>query len=270
MKRNQHNDHHRVEDFVKTSRSKRSIHNDFPYRGRPNTDYGRRKRIFEVMHSMADRIRNRRKRMMSPYEVEYQRILKRDNRDTMDVDRAYAKYYEKLSAKYRNYVKNLLGVPKNPSTSANNDGGRRTHSEDRPQNAYNNPETFTRYRATHKSRVGVSDGNPLNEEENEDARIKPPIALPSINDPVRQNRFMLQNESMSNHYPSSLHFSETNSMPKHTFSTNLELPELAEQLKRQNLTAMIAHLNSQIVRKKRDADEPKNCKINCHIKFRIF
>lgn len=258
----QHNDHQRVEDFVKTSRSKRSIHNELSYRGRPNTDYGRRKRIFDMMHSMAGRIMNRRKRMMAPLESEYQRILKRDSRDTMDVERAYAKYYEKLSAKYRNYVKNLLGVPKNPS-SGNNEGRRSHFSDDRPQNAYNNPETFTRYRATHKTRV--NDGN-MYEEGNEDSRIKPPIALPSINDPVRQNRFLQQNESMSNHFPSSVHFSETNSLPKHTFNTNLELPELAEQLRRQNLTAMIAQLNSQIVRKKRDTgDDPKNCKI-----FRII
>lgn len=108
-------------------------------------------------------------------------------------------------------------------------------------NPYTNPEF--RYRATHKARTL---GNDLQNEEY-DAEMGPPVALPSINDP-KSNRFD-HNESVSNYYPS------YNNNERHVV-----VEEPIESAKKPNSSADIAaklfeQLQSQMVRRKRETDD---------------
>lgn len=235
-----------VEDFIKTSsREKRSIPDDkeISYRGRRG--------------SKSHKIEKREARDYS------------EGKDYSEIERAYSKYYEKIKARYRNYVKNLLGYPKTRTNNiANNsypmpeevkntkkiqvqDG--RWYPED-----HKNPEYLTRYRATHKSRT-VSNDLQNEDIESELTMNSHPIALPSVNE-QRSNKYeffaQLNNENVSNHFPSySQHYNE-NSHRHH----NVNNADSADSMRKSNYSSIIAQLQSQIVRKKRQSDdEPKSC-----------
>lgn len=187
-------------------------------------------------------------------------MIKRENRDYSEIDRAYSKYYEKIKARYRTYVKNLFPNPKSKSPLHNNSFPRETVDEvkntkkiqvqdGRWYNSHNNPEF--RYRATHKARTYVNDL----QSEDSDSETGPPVALPSINDPTRTNRYdVKRNETMSNYYPSYAHNNE-----KH-------IEEPYDGVKRNNSSAEIAaniyaQLQTQTVRRrKREADDDGKCK----------
>jgi hypothetical protein len=203
-------------------------------------------------------------RLQLTHEEMAQRILrkrrsisKRENRDYTEIDRAYSKYYEKIKARYRNYVKNLFPSPKQRVPMLNNsypmpsmDEVKNTKKiqvqDGRWYNSYNNPEF--RYRATHKARTFSND---LQNEEY-DTDLGPPVALPSITDPTRSTR---HNETISNYYPSYNHPKEIN-----------PVEDPYEMLKKANDSASLAaeifaQLQSQIVRKKRETDDDAKSKL---------
>ena len=248
-----HFDHHVVEDFVKvaSNKVKRSI--DF-YRGRPNSIDGILAKRLQLSHNeMAERILRKRRS-----------ISKRETREYTDIDRAYSKYYEKIKARYRNYVKNLFPNPRQRVPMLNNsypmqplDEVKNTKKiqvqDGRWYNAYNNPEF--RYRATHKARTFSNDLQ--NEEFDND--MGPPVALPSINDPGRSNRYQ-RNETVSNHYPSYAHGRESHPVVSE---------DPYESIKKANDSASLAanifaQLQSQIVRKKRDTDDDTKSKFQAN------
>lgn len=251
-----HFDHHVVEDFVKvaTNKVKRSI-NVGEYRGRPNSLQAKiiPGRLNLTHNKMAEKILRKRRN-----------IVKRESRDYTEIDRAYSKYYEKIKARYRNYVKNLFPNPKQRIPIMNNsypmpsmDEVKNTKKiqvqDGRWYNSYNNPEF--RYRATHKSRTFSND---LQNEEY-DTEIGPPVALPSINDPTRSNRYHARthNETVSNYYPTySQHQNHHYNKEHHHYAVE----DPYETLKKANDSAsfaanIFAQLQSQIVRRKREADE---------------
>lgn len=235
-----HFDHHVVEDFVKVaSGEKRSVE---AYRGRLSLSSATFKTLKYPDSGLDRNLRERRK-------------VKRESRDYSEIDRAYSKYYEKIKARYRNYVKNLFPSPKTRIPLHNNtypqqplDDVKNTKKiqvqDGRWYNSYNNPEF--RYRATHKARTFSND---LQNEEFE-GELGPPVALPSINDPARSNRYEIKhNETISNYYPSYNQHNE-----------RLHLEESYEPARKINNSAAIAaniyaQLQSQIVRRKRDADD---------------
>lgn len=235
-----HFDHHVVEDFVKlASREKRSL---TAYRDRASLS----STVIKTIKSPGSEF-NRKLRM--------RRSAKRESRDYSEIDRAYSKYYEKIKARYRNYVKNLFPNPRTRIPLHNNtypqqplDDVKNTKKiqvqDGRWYNSYNNPEF--RYRATHKARTFSND---LQNEEFE-GELGPPVALPSINDPTRSNRFEIKhNQTISNYYPS---YNQHND--------RLHLEETYEPARKINNSAAIAaniyaQLQSQIVRRKRDADD---------------
>lgn len=232
-----HFDHQVVEDFVKvaSNREKRDVED---YRGR---------RMFEIINRNREAIKLSRRRRS---------IEKRESRDYSEIDRAYSKYYEKIKARYRNYVKNLFPDPKTRSPQLNNTyqlhpseevkNTKKIQVQDgRWYNSYNSPEF--RYRATHKARAFSND---LDNDEYEN-EMGPPVALPSINDPARPYRHEFNhNETVSNYYPSYV-----NSNDRHYAAD-----EAFESFKKTNNSANIAadiyaQLQSQMVRKKRETDE---------------
>lgn len=174
---------------------------------------------------------------------------KRDNRDYTEIDRAYSKYYEKIKARYRDYVKNLFpnqrqriinnSYPLNPVNSADDDvkNGKKMQVQD---GRYNNPDL--RYRAQQKSRSFNNDL--VNQEEDE---IMQPVAIPTINDRIRQhNRHEFINTSISNYYPSYVNERNVEETSEHLKKPS-SLDEIAANI--------YAKLQSQIVRKKRDTDD---------------
>lgn len=213
-----HFDHHMVDDFVKSaSREKRSAQ---AYRGR---------RYYNFVNEAIARSRLKRS------------LYKRDSRDYTEIDRAYSKYYEKIKARYRNYVKSLFPNPKTKNSSMNNNY---PLNDGRWQNSYNNPEF--RYRATQKARTFGND-----HQHSTDIEEDPPVALPSINDPIKSNRFEKPSDtvSMSNYYPSYYNqeryfgAEDTQETPKKSNSSA------------DNAANIYAQLQSQIVRRKRGADD---------------
>lgn len=246
-----HFDHQVVEDFVKvaSNKVKRSIDD---YRGRPNTYQSRiiPGRLSLTHKDMAEKILRKRRS-----------IVKRESRDYTEIDRAYSKYYEKIKARYRNYVKNLFPNPKQRLPMLNNSyslqpieevqNTKKIQVQDgRWYNSYNNPEF--RYRVTHKARTFSND---LQNEEY-DSEMGPPVALPSINDPARSNRYHLQqhNETVSNYYPS--YAQHNREQQQHHYGVE----EPFESFKKVNDSASLAanifaQLQSQIVRRKRDTDD---------------
>lgn len=213
-----HFDHHAVEDFVKTA-TIRDKRSNKTYRGSRK---------------------------------------KRQSRNYSEIDRAYSKYYEKIKARYRNYVKNLFPKPKARNSQMNNtyssppvDVVKNTKKiqvqDGRWYNSYNNPEF--KYKATHKARTFSND---LQSDDIETEMG--PVVLPSINDPIKSNKyefFNSHNETISNYYPSSAH---------HHNDKHFPMEDTYESLRKINSSAdMAAHiyaqLQSQINRKKREADD---------------
>lgn len=215
------------------------------YRGRPAS------RMFNIIQeNLQKKIRKRRS------------VNKRESRDYGEIDRAYSKYYEKIKARYRNYVKNLFPNPKTRTTMHNNSyptqpieevkNTKKIQVQDgRWYNSYNNPEF--RYRATHKARTFIND---LQNEEYEN-EMGPPVALPSINDPTRSNRYLVQeNETVSNYYPSMYNNHERHYVVEEPYELLRKVNSSAEIA-----ASLYAQLQSQMVRKKRDVDEDSKGKI---------
>lgn len=206
-----------ITEFVHTQkRSKRSVILDdhVIHRGKPMDDYMKNKKVYKLMQSIMHKI-NRKKKALSMSYYKH-KILKRDSIDEDEAERAYSKYYEKIKARYRKYVRDLF------KEKPNNNNNNRMQA-----NSYNNPETFTRYRAS-------------------------VVTSPNTNDPTRWNK----NDSLSNNYPS-LNYQQEK-LYNRAFAESADVPD---QLKKSNLTTIIAQLKSQIVRRKRDApydDDGKN------------
>lgn len=240
-----HFDHQVVEDFVKTAsnREKRSLKT---YRGRRT-----HQKSANIIHLDIKKL-SRRKRSLKKHE----------SRDYSEIDRAYSKYYEKIKARYRNYVKNLFPTPKLKSPLLNNSYPMQTPEEvkhtkkiqvqdGRWYNSYDNPEF--RYRVTHKARAFSND---LQNDEYENEMG--PVALPSINDPARYNRHWSQpNETVSNYFPTYHHHTTRHSGPDDSFY------EKFKKLNRSSALAasIYAQLQSQMVRRKRDVDEDSKGKL---------
>jgi hypothetical protein len=223
-----HFDHHKVDEFIKkaSAREKRSIVNE------------NQRNFLEYLNSIVLQNESREKH-------------KRENRDYEEIDRAYSKYYEKIKARYRNYVKNLFPNQKQKNSLINNSYPMQPVADEEKSTRklqdgrwFNTPEF--RYRALQKAR---SYSNDLQNEEGEVAADDQPVAIPTINDPTRSNKFEVpvassSNASVSNYYP--------------TYSEKLLAEENAE--KKQSTPSdsaanFYAQLQSQIVRKKRDTDD---------------
>lgn len=228
-----HFDHHRVEDFV--SVAKRAKRNANSYRGQMGL------KLISIIN---------RNRDLAGTGIQRKRrsVTKRENRD-YEIDKAYSKYYEKIRARYRTYVKNLFPNPKSRVASANSqptqqDTKKLQVQDGRWYNTHSNPEF--RYRATTKARTF---GNDLQNEEY-DSELGPPVALPSINDPTRSNRYEAPNHTISNYYPS--YYNQDRHFPGD------EPVESPKKLSNQSDVAatIIAQLQSQIVRRrKRETDD---------------
>lgn len=179
-------------------------------------------------------------------------IMKRENRDYGEIDKAYSKYYEKIKARYRNYVKNLFPNPKARIPQLNNSypqeevkNTRKIQVQDgRWYNVYNNPEF--RYRATHKSRTFSKDS----QNEDFDSELGPPVALPSINDPTRSNRYEAHNGSVSNYYPSYIHNTDKHQVVEEPHEGLRKLINATDAQ-----ANIYAQLQSQIVRRKRELED---------------
>lgn len=127
-------------------------------------------------------------------------------------------------------------------------------NDGRWQNSYNNPEF--RYRATQKARTyGNEHQHNIDIEEKE-----PPVALPSINDPIKSNRFEKLNEtvSMSNYYPTYY-----NQDRYFGVEDTQETPKKANN-SADNAANIYAQLQSQMVRRKRGVEDDS---IGISIKF---
>jgi len=198
----------------------------------------------------------------------------RAKRQLSDIEKAYSKYYEKIKTKYRNYVKNLLTVPRarmNASseyvTPSDNNTKKVQVQDGRWYNSYNNPEFFSRYRATHKARTLSNDlmydedsgGYPLDE------HSESHISIPNINDGPSFKQRKVENfgfhadHNVSNYYPA---MPTTTGQPRSAvYDPRWEneyhrVPHYdVDSHKKLNKSAIMAHLQSQTVRRKRDADE---------------
>lgn len=176
-------------------------------------------------------------------------IFKRDNRDYTEIDEAYSKYYESIKARYRNYVKNLFQASRDrnrhmvsnntvPVQSANDLKNARKGQDGRWL-SYNNPEF--RYRSN-KFRA-------LNTEQQTDDDIEPagpPVALPSINDPIRMNRYEVESAAdpppnVSNYYPRFIQTHDKVDEPERRVNSTADL--------------LLAQLQSDMMRKKRDTSD---------------
>lgn len=172
---------------------------------------------------------------------------KRDNHDYTEIDRAYSKYYEKIQARYRDYVKTLFpnqrqriasnNAPLNPPNANDEDVKNSNKMQVQDGRWYNNNDF--KYRVQQKARSFNNDLQ--NQEEDE---IKQPVALPTINDRVRHNNRYdpLVNATISNYYPS--------------FVNEKVIEETSEKSKKPSnmdeIAAKIyAKLQSQIVRRRR-------------------
>ena len=244
-----HFDHHMVDDFVKkaSTRKKRSL-NYYD-----NDDYNQIELLNDIVRGGTKEKR------------------KRENRDYAEIDRAYSKYYEKIKARYRNYVKTLFSNQRPRNSLINNSYPMQPTGEEDMRNTkkiqvqdgrwFNNPEY--RYRAIHKAR---SFSNDLQSEEPDTTQ---PVAIPNINDQTiseNQEAFIVPNvnlSAVSNYYPSysagSNSYYNNNTYSNYYPDRNIEEPSERE-LKKQHSPADIAaniyaQLQSQIVRRKRETDD---------------
>ncbi|XP_055680814.1 uncharacterized protein LOC129788622 isoform X2 [Lutzomyia longipalpis] len=180
----------------------------------------------------------------------------REKRQLSDIERAYSKYYQRIKEKYKNYVKHLLGYTNSRHT--NTTLANRLPPKDRVQvqdgrwlNTYNNPEMWSRYRATHTVRTGGQ------EAPNEGDRAR--ITIPDITDSrdsTEEMKFKLN--ELLNQEPEYQPLSKFHKYEQEELRNHRERPEepsrmekLARNASDSNLPSIIAQLKSQIVRKKR-------------------
>jgi hypothetical protein len=219
-----HFDHQMVDDFVKkaSTRKKRSI-DYYHVKQMPHTDYN----IIDFLNTIVSHKQSREKR-------------KRDSRDYVDIDRAYSKYYEKIKAKYRNYVRNLFPNQKPKSTlgTSNHQLQEQTHESG---SRWNNNAEHNKYRALQKAR---SFSNDL---QNEETGVQA-VAIPTINDQMKPNKHDSgTNMTISNYYPS------------HNVQQERVIDDTPSENHRKSPTDLAANiyaqLQSQIVRRKRETDD---------------
>lgn len=268
--------------FINTMKhiEKRELGN--AYRGRrryghgPHLELVRQKRELEnrdEVHSMGDFL-----------DV----AIFRAKRDISDIERAYSKYYEKIKAKYRNYVKNLLGFHKKKINSTDADyphekSMKKIQVQDgRWYNSYKDPDLLNRHRVTHKARTlskdekGKKKQYDVNPHTTAPTTIAPPttkiveesvISVPHLTD----HRMMSHNGRHDNnrtmntannfhhgHYINK-QINQNNNDWERDFRNDRYsniYPEVAQ--KKLNMSSMIAQLQSQIVRKKRSMKNDDN------------
>ncbi|KAG5681085.1 hypothetical protein PVAND_010551 [Polypedilum vanderplanki] len=227
-----HFDHHKIDEFIKkaAAREKRSIINES------------QKHFLEYLNNIV--------------QNESREKKKRENRDFSEIDRAYSKYYEKIKARYRNYVKNLFPNQKQKNSLINNSYPMQPVAEEEVKNTrkiqdgrwFNAPEF--RYRAIQKARSSYT--KDLQNEEIDADLDDQPVAIPTINDSTRSNKYETSiintNASISNYYPSynekqqQIEENNENGAKKHSSSVDIA-------------ANIYAQLQSQIVRRKRDTDD---------------
>ncbi|XP_038108340.1 uncharacterized protein LOC6031316 isoform X1 [Culex quinquefasciatus] len=212
----------------------------------------------------------------------FQTVLTRERRELSDVEKAYNKYYERIKAKYRNYVQNLLGYnrmrPLQENHKINVQDGRWYT---------NDPESLSRNRVVHKARIGANDFEdelttkeprvvkPKINKSRVKPKVQPPIAIPDINEestykydfhdiPEGNHSIALtENDIYSNYFPppltgkyhTSWQFASEVSPKVHGRSEN-KFPSdqsfsLAEK-KPVSPANLMEQLHSQIIRRKRD------------------
>lgn len=202
----QHYDHQNVESFVKiaSKREKRDVENDGQ---NPKT-------------SIVD-------------QRETRSISKRDNRDYTEIDEAYSKYYESIKARYRNYVKNLFKA----SRAQNHQMIKNNTVPVRSSNGFKDSRIFMENRQNSPD-FRYRSSNNMNRKSNEDEDYEqagPPVALPSINDPIRTNRYEVESEvdpSVSNYYPSYVQQNHHEEPDRKTNTTDLLLAQLQSDMMR--------------------------------------
>ncbi|KXJ69876.1 hypothetical protein RP20_CCG025560 [Aedes albopictus] len=110
----------------------------------------------------------------------------RERRQLSDVEHAYNKYYERIRAKYRNYVQNLLGYNKmRPLQDMQVQDGRWQPTDS---------ESVSRNRVAQKSRIGANEFDdehttkpprvpkPKVNKSRIKSKVQPPIVIPNINE----------------------------------------------------------------------------------------
>uniref|UniRef100_A0A904A506 Sushi, von Willebrand factor type A, EGF and pentraxin domain-containing protein 1 n=1 Tax=Anopheles quadriannulatus TaxID=34691 RepID=A0A904A506_ANOQN len=216
----------------------------------------------------------------------------RERRELSDVEKAYSKYYERIKAKYRNYVQNLLGFNKARTMPTHDD----IHVQDGRWHSYPESDPVSRNRGVQNGReseagqlMGTPAPSPVATRRPRPHKVKqggkarkpklpPPITIPDINE---QSRYRLdfvesaetnrtpdhlnENDIYSNYFPPPLtgryHTSwqfASEVTPSHRNEGN---QYRTSQYRGRNRTeptveesplALMEKLQSQIIRRKRD------------------
>lgn len=212
----------------------------------------------------------------------FQTVLTRERRELSDVEKAYNKYYERIKAKYRNYVQNLLGYnrmrPLQENHKINVQDGRWYT---------NDPESLSRNRVVHKARIGANDFEdelttkeprvvkPKINKSRVKPKVQPPIAIPDINEEStykydfhdipegNHSIAMTENDIYSNYFPppltgkyhTSWQFASEVSPKVHGRSENKFSSDQSYSLAEKKPVSpanLMEQLHSQIIRRKRD------------------
>ncbi|XP_050076471.1 uncharacterized protein LOC126563780 [Anopheles maculipalpis] len=220
----------------------------------------------------------------------FRTAMVRERRELSDVEKAYSKYYERIKAKYRNYVQNLLGFNKARTMPTHDD----IHVQDGRWHSYPESDPVSRNRGMQNGRetetgqmVGTPAPSPATRRPRphktkqgkaRKPKLPPPITIPDINE---QSRYRLdfvesaennrttdhlnENDIYSNYFPPPLtgryHTSwqfASEVIPSHRNEGN---QYRATQYRGRNRTeppldenpyTLMEKLQSQIIRRKRD------------------
>lgn len=216
----------------------------------------------------------------------------RERRELSDVEKAYSKYYERIKAKYRNYVQNLLGFNKARTMPTHDD----IHVQDGRWHSYPESDPVSRNRGVQNGReseagqmMGTPAPSPVATRRPRPHKVKqggkarkpklpPPITIPDINE---QSRYRLdfvesaetnrtpdhlnENDIYSNYFPPPLtgryHTSwqfASEVTPSHRNegnqyrTTQYRGRNRTEPTVEESPLALMEKLQSQIIRRKRD------------------
>ncbi|XP_058446633.1 sushi, von Willebrand factor type A, EGF and pentraxin domain-containing protein 1 isoform X1 [Malaya genurostris] len=279
-KLDEHNEYNRMYPMLQHERAKRdlaSYRGQMPHKRHYNFDdfqHYRAKRSIEA---------NRNAFLRNAFKT----VVIRERRELTDVEKAYNKYYERIKAKYRNYVQNLLGYNKMRPLQKNH----KVHVQDGRWYT-TDPESVSRNRVVHKARIGANDFEDESTTKEprvvkakvNKSRVKPntpaPIAVPDINEKStykydfydisegNHSSHLTENDIYSNYFPPPL------TGRYHTnwqFASELG-PKIQGRSEDNNrfyvplhhnrseknpisTAALMQQLHSQIIRRKRDTKE---------------
>uniref|UniRef100_A0A8W7PH35 Uncharacterized protein n=1 Tax=Anopheles coluzzii TaxID=1518534 RepID=A0A8W7PH35_ANOCL len=222
----------------------------------------------------------------------FRTAMVRERRELSDVEKAYSKYYERIKAKYRNYVQNLLGFNKARTMPTHDD----IHVQDGRWHSYPESDPVSRNRGVQNGReseagqlMGTPAPSPVATRRPRPHKVKqggkarkpklpPPITIPDINE---QSRYRLdfvesaetnrtpdhlnENDIYSNYFPPPLtgryHTSwqfASEVTPSHRNegnqyrTTQYRGRNRTEPTVEESPLALMEKLQSQIIRRKRD------------------